>query len=256
MILKVSDINFKYKSIKILENINFNIEKGKITMILGPNGVGKTTLLKCLNKVLKPDDGEVYIDKKPVSRMNIKEVALYMSYVAQKNDPVKITVFDAVLMGRLPHHKYRTAKNDHKKVNSIMEKLNLSCMGLKNLDELSGGELQQVAIARALTQETEILLMDEPTSSLDLSNQSNILNIIRRIALEHDIAVIMTMHDLNAALRYGDKYICLKDKTIFRAGDIENISSDIIEQVYGLPVDIVKHKGFPLVVPMDTEKAA
>ncbi len=257
MILTVNNLKFKYKSTKILEDISFAIPRGKITVILGPNGVGKTTLLKCLNKILIPSNGQVLVKDKSLKAMNIQQIAREISYVAQYNEAGKITVLDAVLMGRYPHIRFTATKQDLKKVGSVLEQLNLTHMTLKNLYELSGGELQQVAIARALVQETDILLLDEPTSSLDLKNQTRILSLVRHIVRDHNLAVIMTMHDLNSALRYADRYICLKNHTVFGAGEINKISPNLLTEVYGLPVEIIHHKGYPLVVPVeDTYRAA
>jgi len=256
MILKVNNLEFQYNSVNTLTQVSFSIEKGSITAILGPNGVGKTTLLKCLNHILHPQKGEVKVKGRAVKEMNIKQIAKEISYVAQKNDAARVTVFDAILMGRLPHIRYRTRDIDLKKVDAVMKKLNLSHMGLKYLDQLSGGELQKVSIARALVQETDLLLLDEPTSSLDLKNQTRILGLVKAIVKSHNIAAVMTMHDLNAALRYADNYICLKDGTIFSAGKINKISPEMVTAVYGLPVEIVHHNGCPIIVPRPEEKVA
>lgn len=257
MILNVDHIGFEYKSVKILEDISFSIPRGEITVILGPNGVGKTTLLKCLNKILTPSAGRILVKGEPLKAMDIRQIAKEISYVAQYHEAGKITVFDAVLMGRYPHMRFTATKEDLTKVGSVLDHLNLTRMALKNLYELSGGELQQVAIARALVQETDILLLDEPTSSLDLKNQTRILSLVRDIVQAHNLAVIMTMHDLNSAMRYADRYICLKNHTVFGAGKIEDIRSDLLTNVYGLPVEIIRHKGYPLVVPLeDASRAA
>ena len=257
MILTVNGLKFQYKSTTILEDINFAIPKGEITVILGPNGVGKTTLLKCLNKILVPSKGQVMVKNRPLKAMNIQQIAKEISYVAQYNEAGKITVFDAVLMGRYPHIRFTATKDDLQKVGSVLEQLGLTHMTLKNLYELSGGELQQVAIARALVQETDILLLDEPTSSLDLKNQTRILSLVRHIVRDHNLAVIMTMHDLNSALRYADQYVCLKNHTVYGAGKIEAIGAALLTKVYGLPVEIIRHRGYPLVVPLeDASRAA
>ncbi len=256
MILKVKDLTFQYNSLETLKQINFSVEKGGITVILGPNGAGKTTLLKCLNNILSPQKGEVFVKNKAIKKMTVKEIAKQISYVAQKNDAARMTVFDAVLMGRLPHMRYRTRTGDLKKADAVMRQLNLSRMGLKYLDQLSGGELQKVSIARALVQETDLLLLDEPTSSLDLKNQVQILELLKKIVKSHRLAAVMTMHDLNAALRYADHYIFLKDQTIFSAGKIREISSEMVASVYGMPVEIVFHNGYPIIVPITNEKVA
>ncbi len=256
MILKVDGLGFSYASVDALRDISFSIYKGEITAILGPNGVGKTTLLKCLNRILRPKTGQVLINGKPINGMGIKQIARSVSYVAQINETDRITVFDAVLMGRLPHIGFRTTTKDLEKTDAVMTQLDLSAMGLKYLDQLSGGELQKVAIARALVQETDLLLLDEPTSSLDLKNQTDILGLVKRIVKGHGIAGVMTMHDLNAALRYADKYLCLKDHIVLGAGKIQDLTPELVADVYGVPVDIVHHKGCPIVVPLNNVKVA
>ncbi len=256
MILNVNNLAFHYKSHETLKDINFSINKGETTVILGPNGVGKTTLLKCLNSILSPQGGDILVKNKNIRQMDIRQIAKEISYVAQKNEPARITVFDAILLGRYPHIRFKTSTDDLKKVDAIIKRLNLSHLCLKYLDQMSGGELQKVSIARALVQQTDLLLLDEPTSSLDLKNQTDILSLIRHIVKEHHISAIMTMHNLNTALRYADQYLFLKDKTIYGAGKIGEISSKMIEDVYGVSVEIIYHKGFPLVVPIENKKAA
>jgi len=161
MILNVNNLAFHYKSHEILKDVNFSIKKGETTVILGPNGVGKTTLLKCLNSILSPQHGDILVKNKNIREMDIKEIAKEISYVAQKNESTRITAFDAILMGRHPHVRYKTSHDDLKKVNAVIKRLNLSRLCLKHLDQMSGGELQKVSIARALVQQTDLLLMDE-----------------------------------------------------------------------------------------------
>ncbi|MBU8849021.1 MAG: ABC transporter ATP-binding protein [Desulfobacterales bacterium] len=256
MILKVNDLAFHYKSHETLKNVSFSIQRGETTVILGPNGVGKTTLLKCLNSILTPQTGDILVKDKNIRAMDIKQIAKEISYVAQKNETARITAFDAILLGRHPHIRYKTSPDDLKKVDAVIKRLDLSHLCLKYLDQMSGGELQKVSIARALVQQTDLLLLDEPTSSLDLKNQTDILGLIRHIVKGHNIAAVMTMHDLNTALRYADQYLFLKDKTIYGAGKINEISSKMIEDVYGVKVEIVYHKGFPVVIPIENLKAA
>jgi len=256
MILKVNDLEFQYNSHKTLKNVSFSIQRGETTVILGPNGVGKTTLLKCLNSILTPQNGDILVKDKNIRAMDINQIAKEISYVAQKNETARITAFDAILLGRHPHIRYKTRPDDLKKVDAVIKRLDLSHLCLKYLDQMSGGELQKVSIARALVQQTDLLLLDEPTSSLDLKNQTDILGLIKHIVKGHNIAAVMTMHDLNTALRFSDQYLFLKDKTIYGAGKINEISAKMIEDVYGVSVEIVYHKGFPLVIPIENKKAA
>ncbi len=252
----MNDLEFKYNSHKTLKNVSFSIQRGETTVILGPNGVGKTTLLKCLNSILTPQNGDILVKDKNIRAMDINQIAKEISYVAQKNETARITAFDAILLGRHPHIRYKTRPDDLKKVDAVIKRLDLSHLCLKYLDQMSGGELQKVSIARALVQQTDLLLLDEPTSSLDLKNQTDILGLIKHIVKGHNIAAVMTMHDLNTALRFSDQYLFLKDKTIYGAGKINEISAKMIEDVYGVSVEIVYHKGFPLVIPIENKKAA
>ena len=181
--------------------------------------------------------------------MSPMEVARSVGYVAQRNEPSRLTAFDAVLMGRRPHVRWGVSSKDLQKVDAALRQLGLKDLSMRYVDRMSGGELQKVAIARALVQEPRLMLLDEPTSSLDLKNQVEILNLIRRVVTEHELAVVMTMHDLNTAFRYADACIFLRYREIFFVGPPANVDADIIEAVYGLPVDIYRQGGQLLVVP-------
>lgn len=256
MSLSTKELCFDYKNHAVLKQISFSIKQGETTVILGPNGVGKTTLLKCLNAILSPSAGQVFVKGRDITTLGVRQIAKEIAYVSQKNDPARITAFDAILMGRHPHIRYRADKNDLKLVDGVIKHLNLSHLRLTSLDQMSGGELQKVAIARALVQQADLLLLDEPTASLDLKNQTIILSLIRDIVKTHHMAAVLTMHDLNAALRYADNYIFLKDQTLFSRGKIQDISPEMVEAVYGIKVDIMVHKGLPVVIPREEEKAA
>lgn len=256
MILEINNLKFKYNSHNILNNVNFSVEKGEILVILGPNGVGKTTLLKCINSILKREKGNVYINDKDTFNMNVTEIAKQMSYVAQRTETAKLTAFDAILLGRRPHIKWRVSEDDIKKVDAVIKRLSLEHLSLKYIDQMSGGELQKISLARAFVQETDLFLLDEPTSNLDLKNQAEILGLVKRVVKGHNLAAVMTMHDLNTALRYSDKYLFLQNGSIYGAGHVSQISSDMVESVYGIPVEIMQHKGYPVIIPGELTHAA
>ena len=253
MILSVEELQFLYRNRKILHEIAFSIEEGEVVAILGPNGVGKTTLLKCLNRILRPKGGSVHLDGNDLFDLGTIEIARLIGYVPQRVEAGRLTAFDAVLLGRRPHIKWDITEKDLKIVDSVFRLLSMEKLRMSYIDEMSGGELQKVAIARSLVQEPKILLLDEPTSSLDLRNQIEILAVIRQIVLEHKIAAIMTMHDLNHALRYADKFILLKGGKVHAHGGMEVITSEVIEEVYGLPVIIGEVAGMRCVVPGSPE---
>lgn len=245
----VCDICFSYPGNDVLENICFKAEKGEFVSVLGPNGTGKTTLLKCINKILKPKSGTVMLKEEDLHLLNGKELAKKIGYVEQNRDSIRSTVFNAVLLGRKPHIKWDVTEKDIEIVDRILESMNLSDFSMRYLDELSGGEAQKVVIARSLAQEPEILLMDEPTNHLDLKNQVEVMETIKEITKEKNLTTIVTMHDINLALRYGDRFILMKDKGIYKSGGEEIITGENIENVYSLPVKIIKDGKNKIVIP-------
>ena len=250
MILTVQGIRFQYPGRPVLEGASFAVEKGEVLVILGTNGTGKTTLLKCLNRILTPIAGTVLIQGEPTSAFSRNALAQKMGYVEQQRNGSRATVFNTVLLGRKPYIRWDITQNDMAIAAQALDTLGLSDFALRYLDELSGGELQKVVIARALAQEPDVLLMDEPTSNLDLRNQIEVVNLIRQISRERGIAAVVAMHDLNLALRFADRFILLKDKTIYAAGGSEVMTPENIESVYAVPVTIAAHDGNQVVIPL------
>ena len=221
MILTVEGIRFHYPGHPVLEDASFTVEKGEVLAILGTNGTGKTTLLKCVNRILRPAAGAVWIDEVPVTALSRNALAQRIGYVEQQRSGSRCTVFNAVLLGRKPYIRWDVAQKDLAIVSQALDTLGLADYALRFLDELSGGELQKVVIARALAQEPELLLMDEPTSSLDLKNQLEVLRLVRQITRDRGIAAVVAMHDLNLAMRFADRFLLLKDRRIYAAGGPE-----------------------------------
>lgn len=250
MILSVNGVMFRYPSHLVLNDIEFEVDSGDCLAILGTNGVGKSTLLRCINKILKPQQGVISIEKDEVSKLSRREIAQKIGYVSQRQESGRFTVFDAVILGRKPHITWDVSERDMEIVNKIIKILGLEPFSLRYIDELSGGELQKVVIARALAQEPKVLLLDEPTSNLDLRNQLDVLKIINKVVQDQQIAALVTMHDLNLAIRFANKFILLKQRTIFAAGGVEVITPDNIEEVYAVPVAVERFQKIPVVVPL------
>lgn len=250
MILSVQGLEFSYPSNKVLRNVSFSIQQGECLAILGTNGTGKSTLLKCINRILMPQQGAVLIDKLDIQKLDQKELARKIGYVSQSNQSFRTTVFDSVLIGRKPYIKWDVTEKDLDIVNGAIEMLGLQEYSLRYIDELSGGELQKVIIARALAQEPKILMFDEPTSSLDLKNQLEVINIIKDVVKRKNLSALVTIHDLNLALRFADKFILLKDGKIYAAGGIEIMTSNNIEHVYSVPVEVERLNNRMVVVPI------
>ena len=249
MKLIVGGLAFEYKSKKVLKDVSFKIGKNEFISILGPNGVGKTTLLRCLNRILKPSRGNIILDDEDLFSLSREEIAREISYVSQKSESNRLTAFDAILMGRIPYVEWKIRASDIEKVHSIIRALNLEDLSLRYIDEMSGGELQKVCIARALVQEPNIILLDEPTSSLDLKNQQEILKLITEIIHSHNLSTIMTVHDINTALHFSDKILFLKGGIIYNAIKPEEVTAEIIEEVYEVKVKIHQVEGKKYIFP-------
>ncbi len=251
MLLDINGLAFSYNSVSVLRDVSCSVRPGELLAILGPNGVGKTTLLKCINAIHRPTGGEILVAERNVLRMPPIEIAKHVGYVAQRTETARLTVYDAVLMGRKPHIRWRVGSRDLQLVDQVLARLDLSGLALRYIDELSGGELQKVAVARTLVQEPSLMLLDEPTSSLDLKNQVGILRMIRSVVDTHGLAAVMTMHDINAALRFADSFLFLKQGQIYAWGKPGDITEEMVQEVYDLPVEIHYCKGCPVVIPQD-----
>lgn len=251
MILNVGGVSFQYNSTPVLRDVSFEAARHEMTAILGPNGAGKTTLLRCINRILKPKQGAVYIEGDDLADLTPKEIARKTAYVAQWSEPGRVTAFDAVLLGRKPYIQWNVSDHDIKHAQAALKRLAIEHLSLRYLDEMSGGEYQKVCIARAMVQEPTVMLLDEPTSSLDLKNQLAILRLLRTIIKEHEMCAVMSMHDLNTAFRYADKFIFLKNGTIYATVNREEINEEIIADVYEVPVSINWHQDHPYILPLD-----
>jgi len=247
-VLEVEGLSYSYEKKEVLKDIAFSLGKGELLFILGPNGSGKTTLLKCLNRILKPK-GAIYVEKLNLSKLSQKEIAKTFGYVPQRGEVSFLTVFDAILLGRKPYINWEASEEDLKIVEETIKMLKIEHLALRKLNELSGGELQLVLIARAFAQRPKYLLLDEPTNNLDIRNQIEVMRLIRNAVKEKGISAIVTMHDINLALNYAEKVLVLKDGRIFAFGGKETINEEVLHAVYGIKAEIVKLDGRIFFVP-------
>lgn len=249
--IEVKNLDFSYNSTRtILSKIAFDAKEGQCIAILGNNGAGKSTLIKCLNHILVPQKGVVYVNGENICQFKRNEIAKCMAYVAQRNEGEKFTVFDTVLLGRKPYIKLEPRQEDMEITESIIKRMGLESFALRYVDELSGGEMQKVMLARALAQQPRVLLLDEPTSNLDLRNQYEVLATVREIAKQENISVIIVIHDLNLALRYCDRFLFMKDSEVYIYGSEEVMTPENISFVYEIPVAVETIHGVSTVVPL------
>ena len=246
--IEIRDIAFSYGRQRILNGVSFTAQSGECVGILGNNGAGKSTLITCINRIRTPERGEVIIDGKPVREMSRNEMARTIAYVAQKNEMSHATVFDCVLLGRKPYIKWSVSQEDIDLCEAMIRRVGMEQFQVRSLDELSGGELQKVMLARALVQQPKLLLLDEPTSNLDPRNQYEMMALVRQIAREQGIAVFIVIHDLNLALRYCDRFYFLKDGTGYSYGGVETVTAETIQTVYGIKAEIAQINGKQVVV--------
>lgn len=249
--LSIRGLFFNYKDINILEDIEFKLHKGEIVSIVGPNGTGKTTLLKCIAGIIKPKKGTILINDKDTSRMKRIELAGYISYVPQSS-PSKfpLNVFDAVLMGRRPHITWKPTKKDLNIVAEIINSMGLEEIALRDFDQLSGGQKQKVLLARAVAQDADYLLLDEPTSNLDLKHQMEVMKMVSNMVKGNGVAAILALHDLNLASRFSDTIIMLNSgKIVCHGNPLQVISVENIRSVYGVEAKIYMNDSHPYIMP-------
>jgi len=254
--LEINNLSFSYNGLTALEGVKLDVSFGEVLGVVGPNGSGKSTLLKCMNRILKTKHNTVLIDDKDITEIGLKELAKLMSYVPQSSRNLfPFTVFDVVLMGRRPYIQWSLGERDKEIVAQILEYLGISNLAMRYFNELSGGEQQKVVIARALAQQPQLLLMDEPTSSLDIKHQLDILCILRSLAKSKHCSVIISMHDLNLASRFSDRMLLLRKGRIFAAGNPDSvITEENIETVYGIKSRVTKTVfGSPQITPLEPE---
>lgn len=250
MNLKVNEIVFGYSSVPILDKVMLELDCSEVVGIVGPNGAGKSTLIRCINKILKPQEGTVTLDGRDISGMSRMEISRRLGYVPQSSsNTFPATVFDTILMGRRPHCGWRSSHDDVKKVLETLKLVGIEKLAMRDFNELSGGQQQKVIVARALVQEADILLLDEPTSNLDVRQQLETMEIVRSMVADKGISAIIAIHDLNLAARYADQIVMLKNGKIYDVGEPFSVfTGDNIRDVYGVVAEVKEDEGKPYIL--------
>ena len=244
-------MSFSYNKREILRDVDISVDEGEIVSLLGPNGVGKTTLMKCLCGILKPSHGKVMVNNTDLSNISLRDRSKLIAYVPQSVPRIHSTVMDYILVGRRSYIDVNIRKEDMGVVWEVVHAMDLDRFAVKYPDTLSGGEFQKVQIARALVQEAGTLLFDEPTSNLDISNAYETMHIIRDIARERNVGVIMIAHDLNMAIHLSDRLVLMKNGSVFTEIANDGMTEDIIREVYNIDTKVVDGASKPYVVPRD-----
>ncbi len=252
--ITIDDLEFSYSDeVVVLSGISLSIKNPQLISIIGPNGVGKSTLIHCLNKILSPTKGTVMIDGKAVKEYETKELARKVGYVPYAaSDTFPMTVVDTILMGRNPHRHWKSLKDDLKVAREVMEMMDITHLALRPFNELSAGQHQRVMLARGLAQEPEILLLDEPTANLDIKHQMDVIRLLKELSVSRKIVVVMISHDLNLAAKYSDNIVMLANKKVFAVGSPEEvITPENVKAVYDVDCEVITSEGRPFMIIKD-----
>ena len=248
--LEIKNLAFSYnkKEEPVLKDISLSLNAGEIGILLGKNGSGKTTLFKNILGLLSPNDGSILFNNEDLLKKSEKDRAKIISYVPQDIRFGEMSVFDSVLMGRIAYFNIRPSDADYEIVEKILKDMELLKYAKRNVNALSGGEMQKVAIARAMAQEPKLLIFDEPTGNLDILNEQYIIKEAKRLAKEKNIAILCSVHDLNQALAFGDKFFFLKDGAVYHSGNAESVNEEIIRDTFDIEVKIYEIENKKIII--------
>ncbi|MEU8892124.1 ABC transporter ATP-binding protein [Streptomyces sp. NPDC048442] len=253
--LRAASLTLGYEDRTVVHELDLAVPDGRVTVIVGPNACGKSTTLRALGRLLKPKGGAVLLDGAELARIPTKKIAQSIGLLPQTPvAPEAITVADLVSRGRQPHQAWwkQWSAEDERAVTDAMERTDVAALAERSVDELSGGQRQRVWIAMALAQETDLLLLDEPTTYLDISHQVEVLDLVRQLNRERGRTVVVVLHDLNQAARYADHLVAMKAGEIVAEGaPADVVTEDLVREVFGLEAVVVPDPvtGSPLVVP-------
>lgn len=240
--LSVNGLTYRYgkHSPMVLKGVDLSLKQGEIGIVLGKNGSGKTTLFKNILGIHKPLSGNVMFDDRNLIKLSKNERARTVAYVPQDIRFGELTVFDSILMGRIAFFGMKAGKEDYEAVERLMEDMGLTEFAERNIMELSGGERQKIAIARAMAQEPKLMVFDEPTGNLDIANEQLIIEEARKLARDKNISILSSLHDLNQAMYFGDRFFFMKDGIVKYTCRKQEITEEIISDIYGICVKIAE----------------
>ncbi len=251
MSIRMDGLEYGYSpSVPVIKGLSLSLDKPEFVCIMGPNGVGKSTIIHCLNRVLRPPDRQVFLDGMDVNEYKLKDLAKHMGYVpASSSDAFPLTVIDTIMIGLQNDMRFGTSNEDLKKVEDVMKLMRIEDLAMRNFDELSAGQHQKVVLARGMVRTPEILLLDEPTSNLDIKHQLQVTKVLSELPRTKGMLVVMISHDINISAKYADRIILIHDGKVFANGTpLEVLTKENIRTVYGVDADIIVRDGHPHVI--------
>ncbi|WP_019154204.1 ABC transporter ATP-binding protein [Robertmurraya massiliosenegalensis] len=252
---RIKELTAGYERNLIFENLTASIEYGKITTIIGPNGCGKSTLLKTMGRILKKERGQVFIQEQDMQTLSTKEIAKRLAILSQSpSAPPQLTVGELISYGRYPHRKNvnRLTEHDKEMIEWAMDVTQTAEFEARELAQLSGGQRQRVWLAMALAQKTDILLLDEPTTYLDMAHQIEVLKIVKKLNEEHHCTIVMVLHDINQASRFSDTIMAMRNGKVLATGTPEAIMTpSVLKEVFQITANIIEDEGIPICVSYD-----
>ncbi|TGY42085.1 ABC transporter ATP-binding protein [Clostridium sartagoforme] len=255
--INIKDLKIGYDKKIIIDDLDLSIEEGKVTSIIGPNGCGKSTLLKSIGRILKKEKGEVFLLDKNMDNMKSKEIAEKLAILSQNpTAPSELKVEELVSYGRYPHRSNvnKLSRKDKEKIEWALKVTNTLDFRERELSDLSGGQRQRVWLAMALAQETDILLLDEPTTFLDMSHQLEVLNIVNNLNEKHKCTVVMVLHDINHAAKYSDFIIAMKDGKILYKDEPNSImKKEVLKNIYNIDAELIRDKNYDVPLCLNYE---
>jgi len=248
--LTVENLHFRYSKFSrpVLNGASLELKAGEIGILLGKNGSGKTTLFKNILGIVRPDSGRILFEGEDLLKLSRRERARRIAYVPQDIHFGALTVFDSIMLGRISYFGLKSGDEDYKAVEKILMDMHLEEYAFRMVDELSGGERQKIAIARAMAQEPKLMVFDEPTGNLDIANEQLIMEEARKLAKEKNIAILSSLHDLNQALAFGDKFFFLKNGAVRYDGGREIITPEAVKETFDVDVRIREIDGQTVVL--------